>query len=592
MMNTPAQSPPVATNGTTYTSLLDVLIANNHITQDQANQITVENISTGKDIELILAEKKIVSEEILTQAKATLHNTPFIKISETGISPEALTALPESVARQYSILPFGFDKNTNTLLVAMKDPLDVLAIDFAEQKSGYSLLAHYAIPSELERLIAERYSQSLSSEVTAALEQTGQGPETVNKKQDISTLSGETIRQAPITKIVETIVSFAMKARASDIHIEPQEDKTRVRYRIDGILTEKLILPGSVHDAVVSRIKILSGLKIDEKRIPQDGRFNFATQDQEVDLRISTLPTIHGEKIVMRLLKKDATVPSLPELGLNDLALKNVQDAIKVPHGIILVTGPTGSGKTTTLYSILHTINSPKVNIMTLEDPVEYQMVGVNQVQINPQAGLTFASGLRSFLRQDPNIIMVGEIRDKETAELAVQAALTGHLVFSTLHTSSAAGALPRLLDMGAEPFLLASSMTLTMAQRVLRRINDAYKEEYKPEPAVIDDIKKVLGERFTLWCQRNGKQEGDIVLYRAKQDRPQTEPEYKGRVAIFEVMRISEPIGNLIMQRAPATELEKLATKDGMLLMKQDGYLKALDGVTTIEEVVRVAQI
>lgn len=590
-MNTTAQT-TTPTGDIAFNSILEVLVGNGAITQDVSNQIVVENISTGKTPEEIIVEKKLVSEEELTKAKATLHTVPFIKISETGISPEALTLLPESVARQYNILPFAVDKDKHAILVAMKDPLDVLAIDFAEQKSGYNLIVHYAMPTELERLIAERYSQSLSSEVSAALEQTGQPQDSVNRKQDLSSLSGETIRQAPITKIVETIVSFAMKARASDIHIEPQEDKTRVRYRIDGILSEKLILPASVHDAVVSRIKILSGLKIDEKRIPQDGRFNFATQDQEVDLRISTLPTIHGEKIVMRLLKKDATVPSLPELGLTGLALKNVQDAIKVPHGIVLVTGPTGSGKTTTLYSVLHTINSPKVNIMTLEDPVEYQMVGVNQVQINPQAGLSFASGLRSFLRQDPNVIMVGEIRDKETAELAVQAALTGHLVFSTLHTSSAAGALPRLLDMGAEPFLLASSMTLTMAQRVLRRINEAYKEEYKPEAAVIEDIKHVLGERFNLWCQKNNKNPEDIVLYRTKADRPQTEPEYKGRVAIFEVMRITEEIGKLIMERKAASELEKVATKDGMLLMKQDGYLKALDGLTTLEEVVRVAQI
>lgn len=591
-MNIPAPTTSSPVDTTMFNNILEVLVANGQLSQEQSDQIVVENISNGQTIETILQEKNIVSEEELTKAKATLNKVPFVKIAETGVSPEALAALPEVVARQYNILPFSLNKADNSLSVAMLDPLDVLAIDFAEQKSGYTLLTHYAMPSELERLIAERYSQSLSSEVSAALEQTGPSPDARNKKQDLSSLSGETIRQAPITKIVETIVSFAIKARASDIHIEPQEDKTRVRYRIDGILSEKLILPISVHEAVVSRIKILSGLKIDEKRIPQDGRFNFSMQDQEVDLRISTLPTIHGEKIVMRLLKKDATVPSLPDLGLNGLALKNVQDAIKVPHGIVLVTGPTGSGKTTTLYSVLHTINSPKVNIMTLEDPVEYQMMGINQVQINPQAGLTFASGLRSFLRQDPNIIMVGEIRDAETAELAIQAALTGHLVFSTLHTSSAAGALPRLLDMGAEPFLLASSMTLTMAQRVLRRINEDYKEEYKPEAAVLEDIQKVLGDRFTLWCQKNNKKPEEIMLFRAKEDRPQTEPEYKGRVAIFEVMPISEPISKLIMERKPASELEKVAERDGMLLMKQDGYLKALEGVTTIEEVLRVAQI
>jgi len=391
---------------------------------------------------------------------------------------------------------------------------------------------------------------------------------------------------------VETILTFAIKSRASDVHIEPLADKTRVRYRIDGILMEKLILPKSVHEATVSRVKILSDLKIDEKRVPQDGRFNFVAGADEVDLRVSTLPTIHGEKIVMRLLRKNANVPSLEQLGLTGLALKNIQESIKVPHGIILVTGPTGSGKTTTLYSVLHTVNTPKVNVMTLEDPVEYQMAGINQVQINPQAGLSFASGLRSFLRQDPNIIMVGEIRDSETAELAIQASLTGHLVFSTLHTSSAAGALPPLLDMGAEPFLLASSMTLTMGQRVVRLINPDFKEEYQPDPAVLADIRAVLGPLYEQWCTTNNKDPNHLTLYRTTQSRPQSEPEYKGRMAICEVMKITDEIGHLVMQRKAATEIEKVAMKDGMLLMKQDGYIKALEGKTTIEEVLRVAQV
>jgi type IV pilus assembly protein PilB len=573
-------------------NLLDALRKKQLLTEDQANQISFEQISTGKKVEEIILQKNFASEEAVTRAKAEIHGIPFIKIAEAGTDPQALTQLPEGVARSYGILPLSYNKQENLLTVVMKDPLDLAAIDFAEQKSGMRLVTNYAMPSEVERAIAEHYSQSLSSEVTAALEQSSQMSEVRQKKNNLSSLNEETIREAPITKIVQTVVSFAMKARASDIHIEPQEGRTRVRYRIDGILSEKLILPATVHDAVVSRVKILSGLKIDEKRIPQDGRFNFVADEEEVDLRVSTLPTIHGEKIVMRLLKKDATVPDLPSLGITGVALRHVKDSIKVPHGIVLVTGPTGSGKTTTLYSVLHTINSPKVNIMTLEDPVEYQMMGINQVQINPQAGLSFASGLRSFLRQDPNIIMVGEIRDSETSDLAIQAALTGHLVFSTLHTSSAAGALPRLLDMGAEPFLLASSMTLVMAQRVVRIINPDYKEEYKPEPAVMEDIKKVLGPYFDNWCKQNNKNPDEIVLYRPKAERPATEPEYKGRIGIFEVMKISEEIGKLILERKPASELEKLAMKDGMLLMKQDGYLKVLDGITSIEEILRVAQI
>ena len=573
-------------------SLLDVLVERNLLTKEQANEILTQNIQTGLNIEHLIEKNKLVSEEDLVKARSEFYKIPYVDLNEVGVYPEALGQVPETVARNYWMLPFTLNKEKNTLSVAMRNPLDVQAIDFLEHKTGFKVIAHFASASEIERLIAEQYSQSLSTEVTQALEQTKQVQQEKQTQQDFADLSGGMIRQAPITKIVQTILSFSLKARASDIHIEPQENRTRVRYRIDGILQEKLILPKSVHQAVVSRIKILSGLKIDERRLPQDGRFDFSENNQQVDLRISTLPTIHGEKVVMRLLNKNANVPTLEEIGLNGLALRNVQDAIKVPHGIVLVTGPTGSGKTTTLYSVLHTINTPRVNIMTLEDPVEYQMPGINQVQINPQAGLTFASGLRSFLRQDPNVIMVGEIRDSETAGLAVQASLTGHLVFATLHTSSAAGALPRLMDMGAEPFLLASSMTCVLAQRIVRIINPDYKEAYKPEPAVIENIKTALGDNFARWLQQKQQVEKDITLMRPKKDRPESEPEYKGRVAIFEVMKISEEIARLIMARKAASEMEKVSLKDGMLFMKQDGYLKVLEGVTTIEEVLRVAEI
>ncbi len=590
----PLPSPPAAlpTQFGTVSTIVEVLQQQGALTQGQVDQLNVEHIQTNRTLEELLEEKKWLDEETFCKAKAQVYGVPFVRLSEIGVSPEALTALSETVARRYAMLPFNLDKNERTLYVAMKNPLDLSAIDFAEQKTGYRLVVHYAMPSELERLVAERYAQSLSSEVTEALQETAQVAEAKAQQQNLANLSVEVVREAPISKIVETILTFAIKSRASDVHIEPLADKTRVRYRIDGILTEKLILPRSVHEATVSRVKILSDLKIDEKRIPQDGRFNFVAGADEVDLRVSTLPTINGEKVVMRLLRKNAQVPSIEDLGLTGIALRNIQEAIKVPHGIVLVTGPTGSGKTTTLYSVLHAINTPKVNVMTLEDPVEYQMPGVNQVQINPQAGLTFASGLRSFLRQDPNVIMVGEIRDSETAELAIQASLTGHLVFSTLHTSSAAGALPRLLDMGAEPFLLASSMTLTMGQRVVRLINPDYKEEYQPDPAVLQDVRTVLGPMYEQWCSANQKDPAKLTLYRTRKDRPQTEPEYKGRMAIFEVMKITDEIGHMIMQRKTANEIEAVAMKNGMLLMKQDGYIKALEGKTTIEEVLRVAQV
>jgi type II secretory ATPase GspE/PulE/Tfp pilus assembly ATPase PilB-like protein len=314
--------------------------------------------------------------------------------------------------------------------------------------------------------------------------------------------------------------------------------------------------------------------------------------DEEVDLRVSTLPTVHGEKVVMRLLKKSSQAYSMQELGLRGMALKNLEQAVLVPHGIILITGPTGSGKTTTLYSILTKINTPRVNIVTLEDPVEYEIPGVNQVQINPKAGLTFASGLRAFLRQDPNIIMVGEVRDVETAELAVQAALTGHLVFSTLHTNSASGALPRLLDMQAEPFLLSSSMTCIVAQRVVRKICSHCITDYKPEQSVIEDMKKVLGRIFTAYMQQHHLTENQVSLARGAGCAECNDTGYTGRVGIFEVLPVSEKIGRLILERQPAVEIERQAMTDGMILMKQDGYLKVLEKVSTIEEVLRVAEI
>lgn len=572
-------------------SFFDVLHDQQKIPENQVKSLFQESLDTGKTLEDLLLEKKLVSEVEITKAKAAYNKIDFIDLNSVGADPEALNLIDEVIAKRYHVLPFALDRDSNEVKIAMLDPMDLSAIEFLKQKTDHDIKAYYAEPTELERSIAERYSQSLSTEVTEALKTTNQYQIQKSEGVELNT-SGQILRDAPINRIVENILDFAIKSRASDIHIEPQIGRVRIRYRIDGILQEKLILPKSVHEAVVSRIKIMSNLKIDEKRLPQDGRFNYVSQGKEIDLRVSTLPTVHGEKIVMRLLEKNINVPSLEDLGLRGLALRQVESQIKMPHGIILITGPTGSGKTTTLYSILHMVNNTGVNIMTLEDPVEYQIPGVNQVQINVKAGLTFASGLRSFLRQDPNIIMVGEIRDNETADLAIQASLTGHLVFSTLHTNSAAGALPRLMDMKAEPFLLSSSMLLTMGQRVVRKINDEYREEYTPDASVIADIKKVLGHHFDSWCTEHHKDPNKVTLFRAKSDRPATEPDYKGRIAIFEVMPITPEVSQLILQRASSAQIEEMAIKQGMLLMKQDGYLKALEGITTIEEVLRVAEI
>ncbi len=572
--------PPAQSAAPPSSSLTDTLLDLKLITKDRLDQAKLESLSQNQTVESTIMAHDWVGQKDLARARGIYWQIPYVNLSDVPVSPEALNILPEIVARRYSAFPFTIDRQNNSVSVALANPLDLIAIEFIEKKTGFKVKPFIASREDIVSAINEKYSQSLSTEVSAVLKESG---ETSEKVIDLKQLEGgQIIREAPIAKIVATILEFAIKSRASDVHIEPQPDKTRVRYRIDGILHEKLILPRRVHDALISRIKILSDMKIDEKRLPQDGRFNFRAGEEEVDLRVSSLPTVHGEKIVMRLLKKSGKVPELPELGLRGRALKNLEDSIRVPHGIILITGPTGSGKTTTLYAILNKISTPRVNIVTLEDPVEYQIAGINQVQINPAAGLTFASGLRSFLRQDPNIIMVGEVRDKETADLAIQASLTGHLVFSTLHTNSAAGALPRLLDMEAEPFLLVSSMTCVAAQRVVRKICDQCKEAYDPAPEAVADIKNYLGGLAPP---------GNFKLYRGRRCDGCNDTGYQGRIGIFEVLPVSEKIGRLILEHKPAVDIEKAAVENGMILMKQDGYLKALEGITTLEEVLRVAQ-
>lgn len=559
-------------------TIADILLEQGAISEEQLKKVKLENINTGKAIEQIIRDHNFTSEKKLTEAKAKVINIAFVDLTATGVSPEALSILPEAAAQRYQALPLNFDKAENILSVAMVNPLDFEALEFLERKSGCKIKPLLAVPKEIEKMIKERYAKSLAGEVGEVLKETTASIKTI----DISKI-GKVIREAPIAKIVSTILEFAVKSRASDIHIEPQENKTQVRYRIDGILYAKLVLPRKVHDALISRIKILSEMKIDVKRKPQDGRFNFRIGEEEVDLRVSSLPSTYGEKIVMRLLRKTTNVPSLADLGLRGRALKILEEMTLVPQGVIIVCGPTGSGKTTTLYSVLHKINTPRVNIITIEDPVEYEINGVTQVQVNRAAGLTFASALRSFFRQDPDIIMVGEIRDQETTELTIRAALTGHLVFSTLHTNNAAGALPRLMDMGAEPFLLASSMLCVVGQRVARRICEKCKEEYQPPPEVISDMKAVLGSLFPKKSQ--------IVLYRGKKCDACNQSGYSGRTGIYEVLPFNEKIAKLILERASASKIEAQAKEEGMISMKQDGYLKVLEGISSIEEILRVAE-
>ena len=562
-------------------SLIDVLVTQGVLTRERGDQIKLAEVQSGKSQEEILKDQNIVTDEELTKAKASYYNVPYIDLSLSPVNPDALSILPKEVAERFLVFPLNIDRTQKVLVIAMADPLDLTAIEFVEQKTGMRVKPLTAEKSKIIEFISFRYSTSLSQQVTAALKEVAP-EESKFRTLDLSAQTG-VIRQEKTSEIVSHILEFSVKSRASDIHIEPQEKSTRVRYRIDGILQEKLTVPRALHDAIISRIKIIDVMKIDKKRSPQDGRFNFKTTEEEVDLRVSSVPTSWGEKVVMRLLKKTGGIPDLPMLGLRGRALKNLEDAILRPHGIITICGPTGSGKTTTLYSIISKINTSKINIMTLEDPLEYKIPGVNQIQINPAVGLTFASGLRSFLRQDPNVILVGEIRDQETADLAIQASLTGHLVFSTLHTNDASGALPRLLDMHAEPFLLASSMTCIAAQRVLRRIDEKNKVEYIPEPKILDDMRLVLGSLFP--------ESREIKLYRGRPTSENNNSGYMGRIAIFEVLPVSEKISRLILERKPASDVEAVAKDEGMISLKQDGYLKVLEGVTTIEEVLRVGQ-
>lgn len=565
-------------NGTAQTaSIEDILFKEGLISQDQLSSIKLESINSGRASEQIMLQHNLVPKDKIALAKAQLLNVPFVKLEGKGISADILNAIPEPVARRYQIIPF--DRDQEDLLVAMVDPLDIQVIQFLEKKSGLRIKPYLALSDDILKVINEQYQQNLTTDVTSALKEV----ESYKPQQPGPGAGVEIIREAPVANIVDQLLEYAIKAKASDIHIEPQEDKTRVRYRIDGILNEKIILPKGVHDALVSRIKILSTLKIDEKRLPQDGRFSFTFGNNEVDLRISTVPTIFGEKVVMRLLPKSTTAPSLLELGLRGTALKNLETQLLRPHGIILVCGPTGSGKTTTLYSVLTKVSTSRVNVVTIEDPVEYQIGGVNQVQINPNIGLTFASALRSFLRQDPNIIMVGEIRDTETAELAIQAALTGHQVFSTVHTNSAAGAPPRLLDMGVEPFLLASALNGVVGQRVVRKICPSCKIEIPLAPEVDQNIKAVLGSLLNA--------SSPLKIYKGQGCLKCGKTGYLGRVGIYEVLVVSQDVAKLILEHSTSQKIEEAAISQGMITMKQDGYLKVLEGVTTMEEVLRVAQ-
>jgi type IV pilus assembly protein PilB len=561
-------------------TLLDMLHADHLLTDQQYKQIKLKSDSAGQSTVDVLRSMHIVSDAKIAEAQAKLLGIPYIPLKTVSFNPQALSFLPRSVVERFMLIPFAYDEATKTLSIAMANPIDLDALGFVRQKTGLQIKSFASDPQEVKDAVEQQYQQELVGEVGEAIKETEEF--TDNRTVD-STQIAQIIKEAPIAKIVSTILEYATNSRSSDVHIEPLVDKLRVRYRIDGILYDKLSLPHNVRNSLTSRIKILAELKIDEHRIPQDGRFTFKINKEEVDIRVSIIPTVKGEKIVMRLLYKSGGIPTLSDLGMSGIALKALETTILRPHGIILVCGPTGSGKTTTLYSVLSRLNTTRVNIVSLEDPVEYEIAGVNQVQINAGVGLTFASGLRSFLRQDPNIILVGEICDKETTDLAIQAALTGHLVFSTLHTSRAAGALPRLIDLGAESFLLASTVNAIVGQRIVRRICSHCKESYAPPIQLMNEVKLLLGKLFP--ANNDGK------FYRGKGCQECGGLGYMGRMGIYEVLVATEKIARLMVEQHDEQKIEDQAIIDGMITMKQDGYLKVLQGQTTMEEVLRVAQ-
>ena len=549
-------------------------------------------------------EQKVISEEDLTKLIGDYIGVPFVRIEPKDIPEDILKRIPEHIARQYNVVLF--EKNEDdSLSLAMEDPDDVQALNFIQKEIGYNTKVFLATKSNILDCL-ENYRGNINAELDEVIAvQKDVSAEDQNVSQD------DFAENSPIAQTVNLLLEYAIKSNASDIHIEPREDYVQVRYRIDGVLKEVNKLPRNVHGALVSRIKILSNLKIDERRVPQDGRFKIKVSGKQYALRVSTLPIADGEKVVMRILDESNQAVKLDQLGYWGLSLATVKDAMAQPNGMILVTGPTGSGKSTSLFSVLSELNTPDVNISTIEDPVEYKIPGVNQTQTNAKAGMTFASGLRALLRQDPNIIMVGEIRDGETANLGVQAALTGHLVFSTLHTNNAATCLPRLLDMGIEPFLIASTVKAVIGQRLVRRLCMNCRQEYTPNEEEIkyitemfkintESIKKIhnleeqaLEDKIGSDTPMGSTDSGIEHLWRPN---PEGCDEcghngFKGRVGIYEVLGISIPIQKMITANATSNDIQDQAISEGMVTMQMDGLIKSLRGITTVDEVLRATR-
>ena len=583
--------------GNTQKLVEDDLVERSIIDHIHLEDLRKESEKSGEPFIAHLIASGQIKEEELTKSLANVTKVPYVDLSDAKVNPKTLSLLPQEVSERYMAVPLG--EMQNRLVVAMLDADNVQAVDFLSNKIGRPLKVYLASEQGI-RHVLKQYLTNLDEEVVSALSPDEVRDDSLGTAKDDDKNIKTIVQDSPISKALSAILEYAAKNRASDIHIEPLEKELKIRCRIDGVLREIMKLPKTTEAPLVSRIKILSNLKIDEHRVPQDGQFTIRVTDKAIDLRIAISPVVWGEQVVIRLLDKSGTVLRLEDMGYHGRALRTIRDGIKNPNGMILTSGPTGSGKSTSLYALIQEIKSEAINIVTLEDPVEYKMDGINQIQVNADVGLTFASGLRSILRQDPDCVMVGEIRDKETAQLAVQAALTGHLVFSTLHTNSAAGILPRLLDMGIEPFLIASTVRTVIGQRLVRRIVEPEQSassaaETKAIIATIGDLlpKDVASQKVV--SDDLGFENLPLVgqnaytLFQGR-DKPDSPGGYKGRLGLYEVFNITDEIQNLIINQATSGDIQKMAQEQGMVTMRQDGYLKALAGLTTLNEVNRVA--
>ncbi len=575
----------------TEAQLKKVVIASDILSEANFEQYSKEAKSLGKKTESYLIEKKVISPLVLYENVASFYKLPFIDLKNQNIRKDVLFLLPEPVATTHKII--AFDATDKEIKLAVVDPENVQIFEFIKKKTGITPILHITTPANIKETL-KQYHKSLKAEFNYLEEDQKGELENLDGNKDLKKLAED----LPVVRIVDTLLEYSIIEGASDIHIEPEEKDVLVRYRIDGVLKNVMVLPKNVQSGIVARIKILANLKVDEHRLPQDGRFKIASNEYKVAFRVSIMPTFDGEKIVLRLLNEKAQVLTLEQLGFQAGPLDVVKRNIKKPHGIILVTGPTGSGKTTTLYTVLNILNRPEVNISTIEDPIEYRMSNINQSQVNSKIGFTFASGLRAFLRQDPDVIMVGEIRDQETAEIAIHAAMTGHSVLSTIHTNSAAGTMPRLSEMGVPSFLISTTVNIIIAQRLVRKICSSCIQSYNLDKETIAELEKQLDIESILKTLEKEKQiisakKGldSLLFYRGKGCKQCNNSGYKGRIGIYEILENSEKLSSLIIKNASAQEINRQAIMDGMLTISEDGFIKAKNGITTIEEIMRVTK-